>query len=47
MTGVKVPSDPVPTGYVPNPYTAQIEAALAYLRREKESSEGWQKIGEC
>lgn len=45
MTGVKVPADPIPTGYVPNPHTAQVEAALAYLHREKESTEGWQSIG--
>ncbi|KAF8606259.1 Bet v1-like protein [Ceratobasidium sp. AG-I] len=44
MMGVRIPSDPVPTGYVPNPYGAQIKAALGYLRREKESSEGWQII---
>ncbi|KAG8744470.1 hypothetical protein FRC10_010140 [Ceratobasidium sp. 414] len=39
MTGVQVPSDPAPNGYVPNPYTSQIDAALAYFHTEKESTE--------
>ncbi|KAF8606258.1 Bet v1-like protein [Ceratobasidium sp. AG-I] len=43
-TGVQVPNDPVPNGYVSNPYTSQIDAALAYLHAEKESTEGWQDI---
>ncbi|KAG9124305.1 hypothetical protein FRC07_012075 [Ceratobasidium sp. 392] len=45
MTGVQVPTDAVPTGYVHNPHTAKIDAALAFLRAEKTSVEGWQEIG--
>lgn len=44
--GVQLPSDPAPNGYVSNPYTSQIDTALAYLHSEKESTEGWQDIGE-
>lgn len=42
--GVELPSDPAPNGYVSNPYQAQIDAALAYFRAEKDNSEGWQDI---
>ncbi|QRV82590.1 hypothetical protein RhiJN_10605 [Ceratobasidium sp. AG-Ba] len=44
MTGVQLPSDPAPDGYVSNPYTSEIDAALAYLHAEKESTDGWQDI---
>jgi len=44
MTGVQVPSEPAPNGYVSNPYTSDIDAALAYLHAEKESTDGWQDI---
>ncbi|KAG8748175.1 hypothetical protein FRC12_013920 [Ceratobasidium sp. 428] len=44
MTGVEVPSNPAPNGYVSNPYTSQVDAALAYLHAEKDSTEGWQDI---
>lgn len=42
--GVEVPSDPAPNGYVPNPHQAQIDAALAFLRAEKDNTEGWEDI---
>ncbi|QRV96594.1 start domain-containing protein [Ceratobasidium sp. AG-Ba] len=44
MTGIVLPSDPAPDGYVPNPYTAEIDAALAYLHTEKDSEDGWELI---
>ncbi|KAG9125787.1 hypothetical protein FRC07_006242 [Ceratobasidium sp. 392] len=45
MTGVQVPADAVPAGYVHNPHTTKINAALAFLRAEKASVEGRQEIG--
>ncbi|KAG8743565.1 hypothetical protein FRC12_015021, partial [Ceratobasidium sp. 428] len=45
MTGVQVPTDAVPTGYVHNPHAAKVDAALAFLRTEKASADGWQEIG--
>ncbi|KAG8706062.1 hypothetical protein FRC08_001295 [Ceratobasidium sp. 394] len=44
MAGVQVPADAVPAGYVHNPHTAKVDAALAFLRSEKASTEGWQEI---
>ncbi|KAG8736443.1 hypothetical protein FRC10_009314 [Ceratobasidium sp. 414] len=44
MTSVQVPTDAVPAGYVHNPHTAKVDAALAFLRSEKASTEGWQEI---
>ncbi|KAG9084531.1 hypothetical protein FRC06_004045, partial [Ceratobasidium sp. 370] len=44
MTGVQVPADAVSVGYVHNPHTTKVDAALAFLRSEKASTEGWQEI---
>ncbi|KAG8711551.1 hypothetical protein FRC08_015743 [Ceratobasidium sp. 394] len=45
MTGVQVPADAVPAGYVHNPHTSKVDAVLAFLHSEKASTEGWQEIG--
>lgn len=42
--GVEVPSDPAPNGYVPNPHQEQIDTALAFLRAEKDDTNGWEDI---
>ncbi|KDN38471.1 hypothetical protein RSAG8_09456, partial [Rhizoctonia solani AG-8 WAC10335] len=42
--GIEIPSDPAPDGYIPNPYQDKIDAALVYLRAEKEGGEGWENI---
>ncbi|KAJ1305784.1 hypothetical protein OPQ81_010514 [Rhizoctonia solani] len=44
MGGVEIPSDPAPNGYVSNPYQANIDKALEYLRAEKEGGNGWENI---
>ncbi|CAE6485856.1 unnamed protein product [Rhizoctonia solani] len=42
--GVDIPSDPAPNGYVSNPYQDSIDKALAYIRAEKEGTDGWENI---
>ncbi|CAE6529209.1 unnamed protein product [Rhizoctonia solani] len=42
--GVDIPSDPAPNGYVSNPYQANIDTALEYLRAQKEGGDGWENI---
>ncbi|EJU06506.1 Bet v1-like protein [Dacryopinax primogenitus] len=39
------PTDPAPNGYIPNPYTALLEIALAKVQTETTSSSGWSTIG--
>ncbi|CAE6463356.1 hypothetical protein ACGC1H_000094 [Rhizoctonia solani] len=42
--GIEIPSDPAPNGYVSNPYQDKIDAALAFLRTEKEGNDKWENI---
>lgn len=46
MGGIDIPADPAPNGYIPNPYDSNLADALAYLKRESDSTDGWTPIGE-
>ena len=46
MGKIEYVPDPAPNGYVECPYEDELKAALEYVRRETDSTEGWTNIGE-